>query len=248
MKIDANELSHLAAASADAGPPRMDMYSPIHKALRAQMADTLLAVGRMDTDDAVEVAAVAHRVLELMDFCRSHLAHENAFVHAAIEARAPGGSARIAHEHDEHLRATADIAEAATALMATAGPVCDQAALALYRELSQFVADNFQHMLVEETAHNAVLWSRYTDAELLDIHNALVASIPPDEMMVVLRWMVPFMNPAERLAMLSDLQAHAPAPAFQAALDTVRPHLTEREWAKLARGLGLAAVPGLVAA
>jgi hypothetical protein len=30
-------------------------------------------------------------------------------------------------------------------------------------------------------------------------------------------------------------------------LDTVRPHLTEREWEKLARSLNLAPVPGLVA-
>ena len=33
--------------------------------------------------------------------------------------------------------------------------------------LALFIADNFQHMHVEETAHNAVLWARYTDAELM---------------------------------------------------------------------------------
>lgn len=31
------------------------MYGGIHKALRAFMADTLLAAGRMDPDDALEV-------------------------------------------------------------------------------------------------------------------------------------------------------------------------------------------------
>ncbi|HEY3050042.1 MAG TPA: hypothetical protein VGJ72_21600 [Polaromonas sp.] len=75
-----------------------------------------------------------------------------------------------------------------------------------------------------------------------------VSSIPPQEMMYILRWLVPFMNPAERSAMMADMQAHAPAPAFAAALDTVRPHLTDAEWRKLARSLGLAAVPGLVEA
>jgi hypothetical protein len=59
-------------------------------------------------------------------------------------------------------------------------------------------------------------------------------------MMFVLRWMVPFMNPAERAAMLGDMRAHAPAPAFAAALDVVRPHLSEREGAKLDVALGLA--------
>lgn len=236
MNIDQRELRHVAEAAA----PRVDMYAGIHKALRALMADTLLAVGRMDSEDALERAQVTQRVLELLDFCRSHLGHENDFVHPALEARAPGASGKIAHEHEEHLQAIVALADQATALLQCEPAARPAAALALYRALSLFIAHNFEHMHVEETAHNAVLWARYTDAELIDLHNALVASIPPDEMMYVLRWMVPFMNPAERAAMLGDMRDHAPAPAFAAALEVVRPHLGEREWAKLGRDLGLA--------
>ena len=235
MKIDSHELRQVAAAQA----PRMDMYAGIHKAIRAMMADTLLAVGRMDVDDGLDMARVTERVLELLEFCASHLHHENEFVHTAIEARAPGGSARIAHEHKEHERSIAALAASVAALRAAEAPQRATAALALYRSLSLFIAENFQHMHVEETAHNAVLWARFTDAELMDIHNSLVASIPPAEMMTVARWMVPFMNPAERTAMLSGVRQNAPAPAFHAMLDTVRPHLSDAEWAKLARSLDM---------
>ena len=96
MKIDTQELKQLAATEA----PRLDMYSTIHKAVRAMMADALLAVGRMDCADELEVAQTAHRVLELLDFCRSHLAHENEFVHTAIEARAPRADLGSAREFD----------------------------------------------------------------------------------------------------------------------------------------------------
>jgi hypothetical protein len=99
-------------------------------------------------------------------------------------------------------------------------------------------------MHVEETAHNAVLWARYTDAELMGIHDALVASIPPQEMMQVARWLVPSMNPTERLHLLADIRTKAPAPAFEAILATVQPHLTAAEWEKLARGLGMPAPMG----
>jgi hypothetical protein len=237
MNIHPNEMKQLAAAQA---APRLDLYAGIHKALRALMADTLLAVGRMDSDDAWEVAQTSQRVQELLDFCASHLKHENQFVHAAIEARAPGASALIAHEHEEHEQHIGRLSSLAAALFRAQGPERASAALELYRQLALFIAENFQHMHVEETAHNAVLWSRYTDAELAGIHSALVASIPPQEMMYTLRWLVPFMNPAERSAMMADMQAHAPAPAFAAALDTVRPHLTGAEWTKLTRSLGLA--------
>jgi iron-sulfur cluster repair protein YtfE (RIC family) len=235
MKIDPREMRQVAATQL----PRMDMYAGIHKALRAMMADALLAVGRMDDDDELELAQATQRVVELLDFCASHLRHENEFVHAAIEARAPGASAAIAHEHEEHGRHILALREAVEELRASPRQQRPGRAQDLYRALALFVAGNFQHMHVEETAHNAVLWARYTDAELAAIHNALVASIPPAEMMFVLRWMVPFMNLAERTAVLADMKAHAPAPAFDAVLGTVRPHMDAGEWAKLARSLSL---------
>jgi hypothetical protein len=201
----------------------------------------------MDVDDELELAQVTERVMELLDFCAGHLRHENEFVHTAIEARAPGASASIAHDHEEHEKHIAVLAAEVGELRGCAAAHRATNAQHLYRALSLFIAENFQHMNVEETAHNAVLWARYTDAELMEIHQRLVASIPPAEMMTVARWMIPFMNPAERTAVLSGIRQGAPAPAFQAILDTVRPHLSENEWAKLARSLDLPVVAGLVA-
>lgn len=242
MKTDTRELQAVAQAAA----PRLDLYGPIHKALRAFMADTLLALGRMDCADDLDFAQCTQRVVDLLDFCRSHLDHENAFVHPAMEARAPGSAGRIAHEHEEHLAEIAALSAAVSRLRAAPAGSRDALAAALYRDLAGFVAANLLHMNFEESRHNAALWEHYSDAELMRIHDELVASIPPQEMMLVARWMVPFMNPAERAGMLQGLRESAPAPAFQAVLDTVRPHLAAREWEKLARALGLAPVPGLV--
>jgi hypothetical protein len=229
MNHNANELRHVAAAQA----PREDLYVTIHKAIRAMMADALLAVGRMDADDDLERAQVTERVMVLLDFCLSHLGHENEFVHPALEARAAGASERIAHEHGEHEQHIASLARSVAVLRDGEPAARGANALELYRALSLFVAENFQHMLVEETAHNAVLWARYTDAELHDIHQRLIASIPPAELMVGLRWMIPFLNPAERVMVLSGIRQSAPPPAFQAILEMVRPHLSAREWDKL---------------
>jgi Hemerythrin HHE cation binding domain len=235
MHITSRELAQVAAAEV----PRFDMYCGIHKALRAFMADTLLALGRMDATDEEDLAQAGERLLQLLGLCGSHLAHENQFVHAAIEARAPGASDRIGHEHEEHRQEIAQLAAQLAQLRLAPTAQRPAAAQALYRALSLFIAGNFQHMHVEETAHNALLWARYTDAELAAIHDALVASIPPEEMMVTARWLVPFMNPAERAMLCADMRAKAPAPAFQALLAAVRPHLSIREWEKLARALQL---------
>lgn len=243
MKIDYREIAALAAAQPAA--PRMDMYASIHKALRAFMADTLLGLGRMDVEDDLEFAHTCERVVQMLELCRAHLHHENRFVHAAMEAREPGSSQRVEGEHVEHVQAINALAEGVSALLSCARPSRPAATQALYRQLALFVAHNFEHMHEEETAHNQVLWSHYSDEELARIHDGLVASIPPQEMMLVARWMVPFMSPAERAAMLSEMQQHAPAPVLSAVLAQVQPHLTQAEWAKLMRSLGLPVVPGL---
>lgn len=245
MKFDSREIQAVAATH----PSRFDLYADIHKAMRALMSDTLLAVGRMDPDDTAELGSVSGRVLELLDFCAAHVRHENEFVHPAIEARAPGASAALAHEHESHMQDIARLqATVATLCRLSGGQEAASTARALYRELALFVGQNFTHMHVEETAHNTILWARYTDAELLELHTRLVSSIAPADMMYTLRWMVPAQNPAERTALLSDMQAHAPAPVLEAALTQVRPFLSDPDWAKLARSLGLAPVAGLVMA
>jgi hypothetical protein len=241
MKIDSRELERLAAAQ-----PRLDLYGGIHKAVRACMADALLALGRADLDDDGALADASGRVIGLLDLCTGHLQHENDFVHRAIEERAAGASAAVERDHVEHGEHIAQLRAATQALQAAPAGARSALGQLLYRELSVFMAENLRHMHVEETAHNAVLWARYTDAELAAIHDALVASIPPQEMMAIARWLVPSLNPAERLALLADMRAKAPPEAFEAMLEGVRPHLQAHEWARLARELGRPVVPGLV--
>jgi hemerythrin-like domain-containing protein len=232
-----------ATAAKPAAAPRVDLYAAIHKALRLFMNDTLARVGRLDHDDPVDLNAALAQLQSLLDACRSHVAKENEFVHTAIEARRPGASERVGSEHAEHLDAIAGLEAEAVALRALPTAA---AAQRLYRHLARFVGENFEHMHVEESAHNGMLWSAYSDAELLEIHQRILASIEPDEMALVLRWMVPALTPAERAAMLGEMQKQMPPEAMRSVLDIVRPHLDDTAWAKLARALRIPPVPGLV--
>lgn len=241
MQINPTEIERVATATAlpTFDVPRVDLYAGIHKALRAFMSETLLSLGRADPRDDQEIARAAQGVEALMALFQAHLEHENAFLHPAIEACAPGTSAEAEHHHGEQQALIRALATRAQALPRTDVLAREPATLRLYQDLSAFVADNLQHMLVEETVHNAALWTHHTDEELTALHGALVASIEPAEMMAVLRWLVPYMNPAERLGLLQGMRQNAPAPVFDAVMNHVQPHLSAREWEKLHRGLGL---------
>ena len=181
-----------------------------------------------------------------MDLCASHVAHENNFVHPALQARCPGVCDPVAQDHEEHLHAIAHLRDAARSLLKTEAGEREPALQALYLALALFVADNFHHMHAEETVHNSALWAAYSDAELIGIHDALLATIEPAEMMLVMRWMLPQLNAPERLGVMQGMRAGAPAHVFEGMLTGTQDLLNQRDWAKLARGLGLPPVPGLV--
>ena len=100
------------------------------------------------------------------------------------------------------------------------------------------MAENLEHMHHEETAHNALLWEAYSDAELQAIERALVASVAPDEMAVVARWMLPAMTAADRAAKLTEMQPALPPQAFAGIMAMLKGQLSERDWYKLGSALG----------
>lgn len=219
--------------------PRYDIYRQIHKALRIQFATTHARLGRIDCSDADDMHAALHDVESLLATCRSHLAHENTFVHAAIEARAPAASRRTADEHRHHDDAIVNLSQACVDI-ARADPAHRQAlADRLYDELGEFIVDNLTHMRYEETVNNTMLWTHYSDAELLAIEQALVGSIPPDELFPTLAGIVAAVPPHERVLLLDGIRRNAPAPVFEALLDAGLRALDRRDHDKLLRGLGI---------
>ena len=235
-----------APAAAKAAAGRYDIYAGIHKALRLFMSHTLCELGSTDPGSPDEVKAALALLDRLLGLCEMHLKDENEFVHPALERARPGSAARIAAEHVHHAEAIADLRDLAGLVADSSASARAAACGRLYRALALFVADNFQHMQVEETVHNALLWAHYSDAELLAIEQALVASIPPQAMFEALHWFLPALNAPERAAMLGGMQQGMPPEPFAAVLDIARRRLSQPAHAALLRALGLPPVPGLV--
>lgn len=228
--------------------PRFDMYVLIHKALRQFMSHTLQRVGAMDIGDTEERTAVLDGVDALLHFMRDHLKNENDFVHTAIEARRPGGARHTADDHLLHSDAIGNLEDESRALRNARDEHRPALALRLYRHLADFIGENLQHMQIEETQNNALLWALYSDEELFAIHDRILASLPPEEHALVARWMAASLNIQELILVYGGMQQKAPPPVVDTLLGIVRTQLSEARWAQLARALGRAPVPGLMTA
>jgi len=220
---------------------RYDIYVTIHKGLRAFMADTLLRFGRLDTDDATEVAQSLDALEALLEMCAAHLAHENQFIHPALEFASCGASEVAADDHVDHEYAIARLRLLADQVRVATPAERPERVLRLYRVLSCFVGESLLHMQVEESEHNAQLWRAFTDAELRALEGRIVASLSPRELMQCVRWMVPAMSPPERLEMLVPMAAAMPPGMFDAVYSMLRDVLPAKDLAGLDRGLRRAA-------
>lgn len=103
----------------------------------------------------------------------------------------------------------------------------------LFYTFNEFIAFNLYHMNKEEDLLNAVLWKNYSDPELMQITQRIVADIKPEILLAQSRWMMRSINHQERVAWLSGLKASAPAPVLALFTRMAQDELTLAEWMEL---------------
>lgn len=218
-------------------PEPFDIYAPIHKAFRLLMAESIVALGRVDeADDAALDQALAD-LGRLLGFCRLHLEDEDRFVHSAIAARRPDAPLPTLAEHRHHAAEIAAL-EAEAAALAIAPPEQRAARLhALYRRLAVFVGENLVHMEAEERDNNALLRQLYGEAEILAIHDRILESLPAEARLSGFVLIARASRPSERARMLGEMQRALPPPAFAQMLEAVGQALSPLDRQKLAVAL-----------
>lgn len=182
----------------------------LHKALAATLLDTLVQIGAADADDPAERTAAAAALARLLGLLRDHVHHENDFLHTAIEARQPGGSAAVAAEHAAQGEAMAALAERGALLQRRPGA---GAAAALYRELGQFAAGQLRHMGQEEQTYRRLLGALYDRTEWRPIEARLLAAPTPEEWAALLPALARALSPQEQAQLAARRAAAGPRPA-----------------------------------
>jgi hypothetical protein len=219
---------------------RIELYRLPHKALRLCLTNVLVKMGRASFDEPTDVDAILADLALALWACDDHIAHEDTHVRPALAERASSTLATLDAEHTEHARQVAELRAIATSLR-DSETAEDKTALGatLYLHFSVFVAETLAHMAYEERVVQTLLDRLFSTEELEAIHQAILASIPPQQMIASLRLFVPAINPAERAELLGGVKAGAPPQAFAAVLQEVRPLISVEDWADLGRRLAL---------
>lgn len=217
---------------------RLDLYRPIHKAIRLCLFDTVTRVGNMDETLDADVREAAAAVRALLAMLAAHIVNEDV-VHRAVERRRPGASAALAHAHDEHASELRKLESAVCAVENAPASERQPLAHALYLELTRFAGENLVHMNVEETQMNPLLWSLFSEAELHEIHNQILAAEPPEQLAAGVRWLVPALTHAERVTVIQGARAGIPPEVFDQLVLGTQALLSARDYERLCAALGM---------
>ena len=217
----------------------LDLYRDIHKGIRAELFGVTGATGRLDPADRGARVGTAADVDRIVDMLISHAGHEDAVVQPEIVKHLPDLGARIETDHAA-LEARMDgLRELAGAAADASRADARHAIHQLYIELASFTSDYLAHQDVEERVVMPALEAAVGFEVVLDLHQAIIGSIPPAEMAQGLATMLPAMNIDDRADLLGGMRAGAPSEVFAGVWGLAQSVLMSADSSALAARLGL---------
>lgn len=186
---------------------RIDLFTTIHKGLRAALFATAEAAARADFEQRAAADAVAAEVRHLLELLAEHAALEDAQIVSAVAQSCPQLAAEL---HGEHVRLAGrerELSRRVERLIASAPAARVAHGRKLVEELHRLVAEQLLHMEREELAANRQLWAHASDAELAQLHERIVAALPIERQLEWLALLLPAVNPTERAQLLASLRA-----------------------------------------
>lgn len=216
-----------------------DLYRDIHKGIRNELFAVTNLAGRVDPGDTEAVAATQGRFRDLVALLISHAEHEDEFVQPLIEKHAPLAGIVIAEAHPR-LEANLAALEVLGERVLGAAP-SDRRLVAhrFYLGVASFTASFLEHQEFEELEVMPALSKAMSPDELLGLHQAIVGSIPPEDMAYTLPKMLWAMNIDDRFEMLAGMRAGAPAPVFAGVCAMAQSVLDPADYDALATRLGI---------
>lgn len=214
---------------------RAEIFINVHKGLRRGLWALAERIGELDWDDAGEVESVGGELENMLLFLREHSANEDEIQFSFLEARAPGATHAEQAVHRE-LEYRLDLLEKHWYQLLREQDRA-QGGYAFYLEYNTFLSSYLDHMDREERELTEAFYSHCSDSEIDGTFKQIVARTSPQDMTVILSYMLPAMNPSERAQFMSRTKAAASPEVFEKVKGLAENVLKPGSWRKLSERL-----------
>lgn len=230
--------SRAGVAAIAVRPVVVDLYRDIHKGIRTELFATTEEAGRIDPTERLDRQALRDHVVGVVELLVTHAHHEDGHIQPVVERHLPDLADQVAEDHEVLEVRLTGLREQAEAAVAASD---DQRSHLhrLHLDLAAFTSAYLAHQDLEERVIMPALEDEIGVDATLDLHRAIVGSIPPAEMATSLAVMVPAMNVDDRTELLGGMKAGAPPEVFAGMWSLVGSVLEPRDVEALASRLGV---------
>jgi hypothetical protein len=177
---------------------RVDLFSTIHKGIRALLFELAGEAARADVTSTATVDALCGRVEWVLAFLDEHAQLEDRFVIPEVRALDPDLGEELARDHRALDAVQTEVALAAEAVSLADLSQRPVAGAQLVRVVNHLVAVQLLHMNREETEVNATLWAGRDDAALARLRASMAGSLPKERFAEWMAIVTPALNPVEQ--------------------------------------------------
>jgi hypothetical protein len=176
---------------------RVDLFSVIHKGIRALLFELSRDAARVDLTSTHAVDGLVAQVERTLGFLDEHAMLEDTHVFVALRSLDPDLADELARDHRSLEIVQLEVERAADALALAQLSARSDAGAHLLRTINHLVAAQLIHMNREETEVSATLWAGFSDAELITIRTRTKDSLSPARHVEWMELIAPELNPVE---------------------------------------------------
>ncbi|HEV2428417.1 MAG TPA: hemerythrin domain-containing protein [Thermoplasmata archaeon] len=227
-----------------------DLFTPIHKALRAM----IYSLGnRMQTNDFSDLSATTALVTDLEhDFAlarsagcilcvlHDHADEEERTVFPPVTQFNNGLITTLIEEHHELTRREMALAGSAHELLGLSDPAARvRAGGQLNRSANDLFAAYLVHMNREENELVPLMRRTFTNEQMAAMRATIMGGMPHDRLFAILGWMLPSLNVHELTELFGGLKKGAPPEVVKAFADLASAKVDPTRWKTVASQVGL---------
>ena len=219
--------------------PRFDLFTSIHKAIRAMVYETGRALQTADFADGVSAAGAVGQLEPVLVLLAEHHETEEEFVFPVVVPFEPALVGELQAQHQEVERLLGAVRGALGAVTSVDSGSRVGAGVELNRRYNELAAFYLQHLAHEEVTILPATWEHFDDGQLIAIQGSIMASRSPEHLMQTLGWMFKGLNRTELVGVLSGAKATMPPPALDAITNLGAATMDPAAWEAVRRQVGL---------
>ncbi len=210
-----------------------------HKYVCAAINDVERLIAKTDFTSALETAKVKEAFDAMFSMLMGHADYENSRLHRLLRDR---GSDVYRHAEEEHRVYEQKLNDLSNRLMLVSESIDPEERVELgyllYLWFRQFAGENLLHLHEEETVILPELQRLYSDEELAQVEFESYRVMTHQDLVHMMEFLFPHMNPDDRLVFLTDIKA-CDEEKFLRAWQGIREQLDQDERRRIETKLSL---------